>query len=53
LTNIPGTTNTFGGDSATECGTQPLALLYPSANGGPQYIYEDFGTILSNNPCPR
>jgi hypothetical protein len=50
-TQIPGTTNTFGGDSATEYGTTPLALFYPAANGGPQYIYEDFRNILSSNPC--
>ena len=50
-TQIPGTTNTFGGDSATEYGTTPLALFYPAANGGPQYIYEDFRSILSSNPC--
>jgi len=48
--NIPGTTNTFGGDSASEFGTTLLALFYPAANGGPQYIYEDFRTILGN-PC--
>jgi hypothetical protein len=48
--NIPGTTNTFGGDSASEYGTTPLALFYPASNGGPQYIYEDFRTILGN-PC--
>jgi hypothetical protein len=50
-THIPGTTNTFGGNSATEYGTTPLALFYPAANGGPQYIYEDFRNILSSNPC--
>jgi hypothetical protein len=50
-TQIPGTTNTFGGSSATEYGTSPLALFYPAANGGPQYIYEDFRTILPTNPC--
>ena len=50
-THIPGTTNVFGGTSATEYGTNPLALFYPAANGGPQYIYEDFRNILSN-PCP-
>jgi len=51
-THIPGTTTTFGDNSATEYGTKPLALFYPAANGGPQYIYEDFRNILSNNPCP-
>jgi hypothetical protein len=48
--NIPGTTHTFGGDSASEFGTVPLALFYPAPNGKPQYIYEDFRTII-NNPC--
>jgi hypothetical protein len=51
-THIPGTTNTFGGSSATEYGTKLLALFYPAADGGPQYIYEDFCHILSGNPCP-
>jgi len=51
-THIPGTTNTFGGNSATEYGTDPFALFYPAANGGPQYIYEDFRNILPSNPCP-
>jgi hypothetical protein len=51
-THIPGTTNTFGGNSATEYGTTLLALFYPAANGGPQYIYEDFRNIQSSNPCP-
>jgi hypothetical protein len=50
--HIPGTTRTFGGNSATEYGTGLLALFYPAANGGPQYIYEDFRRILSTNPCP-
>jgi hypothetical protein len=49
---IPGTTNTFGGNSATEFGTTLLALFYPAANGGPQYIYEDYRNILPGNPCP-
>ena len=49
--NIPGTTNTFGGNSAIEYGPL-LPLFYPSSNGGPQYIFEDFRQILSSNPCP-
>jgi hypothetical protein len=49
---IPGTTNTFGGSSATEYGTDLLALFYPAANGAPQYIYEDYRNILATNPCP-
>jgi hypothetical protein len=35
--NIPGTTNTFGGTSATEYGDQLLQLAYPSV-GGPVFI---------------
>jgi hypothetical protein len=50
-TAIPGTTNTFGGTSATEYGTTPLKLAYPSV-GGPVFIYEDFRNIVSTNPCP-
>jgi hypothetical protein len=51
-THIPGTANTFGGTSATEYGTTLLPLFYPAANGGPQYIYEDFRNIQATNPCP-
>src|SRR5205823_3444645 len=49
--NIPGTTNTFGGDSASEFGSTLEAAFYPAANGQPQYIYENFRRILSSNPC--
>jgi hypothetical protein len=31
--NIPGTTNTFGGTSATDYGDQPLQLFYPRSAG--------------------
>jgi hypothetical protein len=48
---IPGTTQTFGGNSATEYGTSPLALFYPAADGAAQYIYEDFRHIVTNT-CP-
>ena len=51
-THIPGTTNTFGGTSTSEYGTTLLALFYAAANGGPQYIYEDYRHIVSTNPCP-
>jgi hypothetical protein len=47
---IPGTVLTFGGTSATEYGTTPLALPYQIPGGG-AYFYEDFRTILSSNPC--
>jgi len=49
--NIPGTTNTFGGNSATEYGTTLLKLSYPSV-GGPVFIFEDLRHILPSNPCP-
>jgi hypothetical protein len=48
--NIPGTTNTFGGNSAAEYGPL-LALFYPASNGQPEYIYEDFRNVVAN-PCP-
>lgn len=47
--NIPGTKNTFGGNSVTEYG-QELVLTYPSV-GGPQQILENFRQVLSTNPC--
>ena len=54
-TNLPNTTNTFGGNSKTEYGnhfTNLLGLPYPSVGGGPvQVIYEDYRHILSSNPC--
>jgi hypothetical protein len=49
--DIPGTTNTFGGTSATEYGTTLLQLAYPSV-GGPVFLFEDFRSILATNPCP-
>ena len=48
---IPGTLFDFGGSSKEEYGLI-LALFYPTANGQPQYIYEDFRQILPFNPCP-
>ena len=52
-TFLPGTTNSFGGSSATEFGTTPLGLNYPtSPPGTPQTILEDFRNIQSTNPCP-
>jgi hypothetical protein len=50
--NIPGTKNTFGGSSATEFGSTPLALVYPATGGLVQIIDEDFRQVLSTNPCP-
>jgi len=49
--NIPGTTNTFGGNSAAEFGPL-LTSVYPAANGQPSYRYNNFRQILSSNPCP-
>jgi hypothetical protein len=52
---IPGTTRTFGGSSAAEYGTSPLALVYPSVTTTgqptPNFKFEDFRTILPDNPC--
>jgi hypothetical protein len=51
--NMPGTTNSFGGSSATEY-KNLLALFYPTVvNGQPvaQYKYEDFHQTLPYNPC--
>jgi hypothetical protein len=53
---ISGTTNNFGGSSRTEFGTQPLALTVATTNakGRPAAVthFDDFRTILSDNPCP-
>jgi hypothetical protein len=53
--HIPGTTNNFGGSSATEFGTRAhgnlLQLFYPNANYTLIRIFEDFRHILSSNPC--
>jgi hypothetical protein len=46
---IPGTKNTFGGNSTAEYGSL-LSLLYPSVTG-PDFRYNDFRKVLSNNPC--
>jgi hypothetical protein len=53
--HIPGTTNTFGGSSATEFGTKAtgnlLQLFYPNNPYTLERIYEDFRNILTTNPC--
>jgi hypothetical protein len=50
--NIPGTTNTFGGNSSAEFG--PLLFLdYPGPGFTPIHRTNDFRQILPNNPCPR
>ena len=48
---IPGTLDDFGGSSKAEFGPI-LANFYPSPNGQPQYIYENFHRTLPLNPCP-
>ena len=50
--HIPGTTNTFGGSSATEFG--PLLFLdYPGPGFNPIHRTNDFRQVLSTNPCLR
>ncbi len=48
--NIPGTQNTFGGNSSAEYGPL-LELAYPRANGQPTLRFNNFRQVLSNNPC--
>jgi hypothetical protein len=48
--SIPGTTNTFGGNSTAEFG--PLLQLFYPIPGGVVYRYNDFRNTLSTNPCP-
>jgi hypothetical protein len=47
---IPGTTDSFGGNSVTEYG-RLFASLFPGT-AGPRYIIENYRRILSN-PCPN
>ena len=50
--SIPGTTNTFGGDSAHEFG--PLLFLdYPGTGFAPVHRTNDFRQVLETNPCPN
>jgi hypothetical protein len=50
-THLPGTTNTFGGNSTTEFG--PLLLsVYPGNGFVPLFRYNNFRRILGSNPCP-
>jgi hypothetical protein len=50
--NIPGTTNTFGGNSSAEFG--PLLFLdYPGPGFTPIHRTNDFRQVMSSNPCPR
>jgi hypothetical protein len=49
---IPGTTNTFGGDSTAEYG--PLLFLdYPGPGFLPIHRTNDFRQVLDTNPCPH
>jgi hypothetical protein len=51
-TFIPGTTNTFGGNSTAEYGPQ-LATYYPGDPGFAEGTsVEDFRRVLTDNPCP-
>ena len=46
---IPGTLNTFGGNSTAEYG--PLLQLHYASPSGDSPRYNDFRQVLSNNPC--
>lgn len=46
---IPGTKNTFGGNSTAEYGSI-LQLAYPGVRG-PFFAYTNFRRVLSHNPC--
>ena len=47
---IPGTTNTFGGNSSAEYGALQ-DQIYPRTGPGVQGIYETFHNTLGSNPC--
>jgi len=50
--NIPGTTNTFGGNSTAAFG--PLLFLdYPAAGFVPSHRTNDFRRVLASNPCQQ
>jgi hypothetical protein len=49
--NIPGTTNTFGGNSTAEFG--PLLFsFYPNPNPATRLRANNFRNVLGTNPCP-
>jgi hypothetical protein len=48
--NIPGTKETFGGNSTAEFGPL-LTLTYPGANFMPVTRINDFRRVLNHNPC--
>jgi hypothetical protein len=51
--NIPGTDNTFGGNSTAEYGPL-LELAYPAATppGSVSLRFNNFRQVVSSNPCP-
>jgi hypothetical protein len=49
-THIPGTNNTFGGNSTAEYGSI-IALTYQNRMSS-ERAFEDYRQILKNNPCP-
>jgi len=49
---IPGTINDFGGSSATEYGTVPLATTYPGPGNTPFVRFNNFNSGDQSNPCP-
>jgi hypothetical protein len=50
-TDIKGTTNTFGGNSASEFGSL-LFSFYPNPNPAVRLRANNFRRILDSNPCP-
>jgi hypothetical protein len=50
-TTIIGTTNTFGGTSATAFGTTLLPLVYARVSG-PVTRFNNYRRIVNGNPCP-
>ena len=50
-THLPGTEQTFGGNSVEEYGSL-LELAYAGANNQPSLRYNNFRRVLTSNPCP-
>jgi hypothetical protein len=50
-THLPGTQNTFGGNSTAEFGAL-LQSVYPGNGFVPLFRYNNFRRILNSNPCP-
>jgi len=50
--NIPGTKNTFGGNSTAEYGPLLLSTYAAANSAGFTNRYNNFRQILSSNPCP-